>query len=203
MRQILILTFIFPAFISIAQKDLTVILQENVKYRAEMNAEFADPKTSPLEKKDIPKFDSLPFFPIDTAYYVISRLERIENGKVFEMPTTTERRPQYRLYGVAHFTLRGQDVALPVYQNLRLQKTPGYEDYLFVPFTDHTNGEETYGGGRYLDVRIPDGDELILDFNKAYNPLCAYSDRFSCPIPPKENAIQIRIPAGVQYVPHH
>jgi hypothetical protein len=80
-----------------------------------------------------------------------------------------------------------------------LTKKEGYEDFLFLPFNDYTNGNETYGGGRYLDLRIPDGSTIILDFNKAYNPYCAYTDRYSCPVPPKENSITTYIYAGVQF----
>ena len=76
--------------------------------------------------------------------------------------------------------------------------TPGYENSLFVPFTDLTNGKETYGGGRYMDVEIPEGDSIVLDFNKAYNPYCAYSTNYSCPIPPKENDLPISINAGLK-----
>ena len=74
--------------------------------------------------------------------------------------------------------------------------TPSDENSLFLPFTDQTNGKELYGGGRYMDVEIPLSDAIILDFNKAYNPYCACSDRYSCPIPPQENDLQIPILLG-------
>ena len=78
-----------------------------------------------------------------------------------------------------------------------LEKFPEYADLLFVPFKDATNGAETYGGGRYIDVKTPKGNKVILDFNLAYNPSCAYgSDRYSCPIPPKKNFLKIPIKAG-------
>jgi uncharacterized protein (DUF1684 family) len=74
-----------------------------------------------------------------------------------------------------------------------------YAKYLFLPFGDQTNAISTYGSGRFLDLTIPDGDTLIIDFNKAYNPLCAYGNpKYSCPIPPKENQIPIKIPAGMK-----
>lgn len=78
--------------------------------------------------------------------------------------------------------------------------TVQYKDYLFFPFTDTTNGNETYDGGRYIDLRIPaSGNEIIIDFNKAYNPFCAYSAGYSCPIVPAENNLDIPITVGVRY----
>ena len=73
-----------------------------------------------------------------------------------------------------------------------------FVDYLFLPFTDLTNGEATYAGGRYIDLAIPDGDTLIIDFNKSYNPYCAYNKKYSCPIVPKVNHLEIDINAGVK-----
>ena len=79
-------------------------------------------------------------------------------------------------------------------------KTRGYEDYLFLPFRDETNGKETYGGGKYIDLRIPDGNEIVIDFNQSYQPYCAYNAYdYSCPIVPEENFLPLRIEAGVMY----
>jgi uncharacterized protein (DUF1684 family) len=116
------------------------------------------------------------------------------------MPTSTARRPQYRKFGELRFVLQGQPQHLTVYQNLELMKRPGFADYLFVPFTDLSNGRGSYGGGRYLDLRIPPAGTatMLLDFNRAYNPSCAYDHRFSCPIPPAENHLEVAIPAGVK-----
>jgi uncharacterized protein (DUF1684 family) len=89
-------------------------------------------------------------------------------------------------------------VALSVYRNTRLAKIPAYADYLFLPFTDETNGRETYGGGRYIDLREADfkNGSITIDFNKAYNPYCAFAGGYSCPKPPDENQLAIAIPAG-------
>ena len=73
-----------------------------------------------------------------------------------------------------------------------------YRDYLFLPFTDNTNGEQTYTGGRYIDLSIPDGDTIVVDFNKAYNPYCAYNKKYSCPIVPSVNNLDTEIRAGVK-----
>ena len=80
-----------------------------------------------------------------------------------------------------------------------LIKSTEYKDYLFIPFTDATNGAETYEGGRYIDLTIPATDKITLDFNKAYHPYCAYTDGYNCPIPPQENHVPVRIEAGVRF----
>ena len=103
----------------------------------------------------------------------------------------------YKKYGEVVFELNGRSFKLNVYQSLRLQKSEGYEGYLFLPYTDLTNGNETYAGGRYIDLRIPSSDTLIIDFNMSYCPLCAHKHAYSCPIPPAENSLEIEIRAGV------
>jgi uncharacterized protein (DUF1684 family) len=167
-------------------------------YQQEMNAEFADSTQSPLKKADLVRFKSLDFFPINEKFAVKATFKRTKKTKKFQMPTTTTRKPWYKKYGELHFEIDGKKMQLTVYQNLDLIKKPGYEDYLFIPFTDLTSGVESYGGGRYLDFRIPKSKEIILDFNKAYNPYCAYNEKYSCPIPPAENDLQIKIEAGVK-----
>jgi uncharacterized protein (DUF1684 family) len=167
------------------------------KWQQELNESYADPEESPLEKKELKKFKSLDFFPIEENYQVVAAFMRTPNEIPFNMPTSTERLPIYVKYGIAIFTLNGKEIELAVFQNDALTLKEEYKDYLFLPFTDETNGLASYGGGRYLDIRIPEGDTLIIDFNKAYNPYCAYSGRYSCPIPPRENDIALEIKAGV------
>ena len=116
------------------------------------------------------------------------------------MKTSTDRKPKYRVYGVLKFQMNKKNLQLFVYQNLDLMKRPGYEDYLFLPFSDLTNGKESYIGGRYLDMRIPKTEKVTIDFNKAYNPYCAYNKEFSCPIVPVQNNIPLAIMAGEKYV---
>ena len=166
-------------------------------FQQTMNKKFADSTSSPLMKEDLAHFKSLDFFAINENFIVQAVFSRIE-GKNFEMKTTTDRKPMYRVYGELKFKIGGKDLKLMVYQNLDLMKKPGYEDYLFLPFSDLTNGKETYIGGRYLDMRIPKSNEVIIDFNKAYNPYCAYNYKYSCPIVPLENDLDIEIKAGVK-----
>jgi uncharacterized protein (DUF1684 family) len=106
----------------------------------------------------------------------------------------------YRKYGKLLFTLNGQPQRLTVYQSQDLMQKPGFADYIFVPFTDLSNGHGSYSGGRYIDLRMPPAGSstMTLDFNQAYNPSCAYSHAFSCPIPPPENRLSVAIPVGVQ-----
>lgn len=171
---------------------------QSVLFQKQINEEFSDPKNSPLKKKDLANFKSLSFFPIDTSLSVAAKLQRTPNERPFFMPTTTERMSQEVLYGVVSFEIHGQPFKLNVYQNLQLRETEEYRDYLFLPFSDLTNGEETYGGGRYLDLSIPEGDSIVINFNKAYNPYCAYDEKYSCPIVPKENTLDYAIKAGVK-----
>jgi uncharacterized protein (DUF1684 family) len=103
-------------------------------------------------------------------------------------------------YGVLKFRVSGRARTLAVYQadTATLKKFPEYADLLFIPFRDATNRTETYGGGRYIDIKIAAGQrEVTVDFNLAYNPNCAYGgDKWNCPIPPRENSLDIEIKAG-------
>lgn len=164
--------------------------------RLEKDSTFRHSSQSPLTEEDKAIFQGLSYFPVDPEYKIIAHLERHPDSEPFEMATTTARRPLYRHFGTAHFLLKGTELRLKVYQNLELIHREGYEDYLFIPFRDLSAPEHSYGGGRYLDVRIPENDSLEIDFNKAYNPYCAYNSRYSCPIPPPDNHLQIMISAG-------
>jgi len=188
--------------VSIGQKNYQEIIQSNTEFRAEMNAEFNDPEESPLTEEDFDTFTELPFFDIDTAFYVIAKFERAVDAEEFEMKTTTDRKPIYKLFGVASFTIKGETFKLQIFQNQKLITNEEYKNHLFLPFTDLTGGEECYSGGRFIDLQIPDGDEIVIDFNKAYNPLCAYNHKYSCPIPPAENFLHVRVAAGVKYESH-
>ena len=116
----------------------------------------------------------------------------------FNMKTTTDRLSKERVFGILTFELKGKSFELNVYQGQELMQKEGFENYLFLPFLDNTNGTFTYGGGRYIDLEIPEGDIVEIDFNSAYNPYCAYNEKFSCPIVPGENYIDIDVEAGVK-----
>jgi hypothetical protein len=187
---------LFSSVFTVAQSDYIKTLRA---HRDSVDREFANPETSILEKKDLKAFDGLPYFAIDTTFRVKAQFERIKGGEVFEMKTTTDRLPKYRPYGKLTFTLKGKPLELTVYQNIELMRNPVYRDYLFIPFTDLTNGESTYGGGRYLDLSAKALDaNTVIDFNYAYHPYCVYSKKYSCPIPPAENHLDIAVEAGVK-----
>ncbi len=179
-------------------KAPTDALAEIAEFQKKLNAEYRDPETSPLPDRYRMDFEGLDFFDPDTTYIVEARLVRTPESLPFLMPTTTDRTSRNVVYGIAHFTLNGKKRQLEVYQDEELMQQSKYRDYLFLPFTDTTNGEETYTGGRYIDLRIPDGDSIKIDFNKAYNPYCAYNKKYSCPIVPGVNALDTGVRAGVK-----
>lgn len=172
-------------------------------YRDSVDRVFADPEQSILSDADLEAFTGLPYYAYDPAFRVPARFTSAE-GETFQMKTTTSRLPEYRAVGFLSFTIDAVPCTLQVYQNIELSKKEGYEDYLFIPFTDLTNGDETYGGGRYLDIRSGDLEsDFHLDFNRCYNPYCVYSKKYSCPIPPSENHLNVAIKAGVKdFVSH-
>jgi uncharacterized protein (DUF1684 family) len=183
------LTFSFALLAQDAQREI-------LDHRKKQEAEFKSKSKSPLLPKDRRKFKHLNYYPIDLKYRVNAQFVKTETPELFKMKTTTERLPEYRKYGEVHFEIEGEPFGLEVYQSPEIMKRPGYEDYLFIPFTDLTNGHETYEVGRYLELRIPKDEKVILDFNQCYNPYCSYSPKFSCPIPPAANDLKIAIPAG-------
>ncbi|WP_100612508.1 DUF1684 domain-containing protein [Confluentibacter lentus] len=178
-------------------------IKGDTEFQRELNAEYKDASKSPLKAKDRKKFEGLDFFKFDAAYVVQARLERTPDSKWFNMRTTTSRVSKERIFGILHFELKGKPYQLNVYQGEETMKLEGMGDYLFLPFLDETNGMESYGGGRYIDLRIPKGDTIEIDFNKAYNPYCAYNDKYSCPIVPRDNYLKTRIEAGVKAFGEH
>ncbi|WP_282073519.1 DUF1684 domain-containing protein [Polaribacter atrinae] len=170
-------------------------------YQQELNASFKDASISPLKKKDLRHFKGLDFFEVDSSYIVEAKLIKTENAPTFEMATTTERKPLYKEYGKLHFTLQGKNHELTIYQSQDDLDDVKYKDYLFLPFTDDTSGEASYGGGRYMDVMTTDitaENKVILNFNNTYNPYCAYNDKYSCPLTPRKNHLDLEIKAGIK-----
>lgn len=168
-----------------------------------MNTKFADPQTSPLTEEAVKSFEALPFYPVNESFRVEAKFERYANPETIRFATTTDREPEYKVFAKLTFTLEGQEFTLDIYQNVRLVQMPQYRDYLFLPFNDLTNGAGSYGGGRYLDIRMPKGDTVVLDFNKCYNPYCAYNHKYSCPIPPDGQYVPVAIEAGVKAPEKH
>jgi len=171
--------------------------------RDTINIHFKDSTTSILGKAERKLFTAIDFYAVNDTFNIPAKFRKKWFQPTFEMPTSTSRKPIYKKYGILKFELNGQRHRLIVYQNIELSKLEDYADYLFCPFKDLTNGDETYGGGRYLDMRIGDlKADPRIDFNLCYNPYCAYNYKYSCPIPPKENHLKTRIEAGVKNYKH-
>jgi uncharacterized protein (DUF1684 family) len=138
------------------------------------------------------------FFPIEASYKINGAFEKLNDSIGFTMKTSGTITKHYFKYGTVTFSLKDTALQLFVYQSKDLMKTDQYKDYLFIPFTDLTTGDEAYGSGRYLDFTIDSikNNLLALDFNKAYNPYCAYATGFRCPIPPRENYLPVAVRAG-------
>ncbi|MFD0794884.1 DUF1684 domain-containing protein [Mucilaginibacter litoreus] len=165
------------------------------EHRKQYKADFLSDSHLPLKEADLPY---LQFYNADSTFKVMADIELLPGETVLYIPTFAGAKKEYVRFAIARFQLKGKPYQLSIYRSLALAKKPGLEDYLFLPFTDETNGNETYGGGRYLDLRatqIKDG-KLEIDFNKAYNPYCAYSDGYQCPMPPPENDVPMKIEAG-------
>ncbi len=195
MKKLLFFYIVSNACMLCAQEKQTETSKE---FQDNINAEYANREESPLTDDDFKTFKSLDFFPINDRFIIEAQFERTPNEKVFKMKTTGTRLPEYVKYGELTFKLEGKKLRLNVYQNIELSRKPGFEDYLFLPFSDLTSGKETYIGGRYIDMRIPKGKTVAIDFNKAYNPYCAYNPKYSCPLIPLENDLDVAILAGVK-----
>ncbi len=204
MKKYFFLFLLFPLVFS-SQKT-SKEESEIKKFQKELNAEYRNPKETPLRGDNFTDFKEHPFFPVDMKYRVTANFVKTENAKPFDLPTSSGKTKAYREYGKASFTLDGQPYTLTLYQSLDLIKQEKYRDYLFLPFRDATNGKETYGGGKYMDLTIPKGNTIILDFNKSYQPYCAYNAYdYNCPVVPEENRLPVEIRAGVMYknIYHH
>lgn len=145
-------------------------------------------------KIDTVKYNGLKYFDPDPMYQITARFRPSETPGFLFIPTNDNKEIRYKTYGHANFELHGKSNSLLI---LELADGSENDGNLFIPFGDETSAETTYGAGRYLDIKHNPGDKLIkLDFNLAYNPYCAYSETFSCPLPPVENLLSIPIEAG-------
>ena len=184
---------------AIAQVPDSSYAVEIAKHRQHYREEFLTEPRSPLTANDTAFLD---FYPANAAWKVEAAFNYTPDAVAFDMPTYSGRTAEYRQFGTLRFEQNGHSFVLNIYQNLRLLQMPEYKDYLFLPFKDPSNGQATYGGGRYLELRLGDIQEkaekttMILDFNKCFNPYCAYSDGYNCPVPPRENHLATLVEAG-------
>lgn len=164
-----------------------------LKERSEMEIFMKSGAGSPFSQDSI-QFEGLKFFPADIRYRIKARLKPIEGKKVVLLSTSDGKEQKYLEYAFAEFELDDIQNQLLILEVMEMGPQRGK---LFLAFSDDTSGGETYGAGRYLDVKkVPAAKSIELDFNLAYNPYCAYNDKYSCPFPPKENLLKIAIRAG-------
>ena len=152
-------------------------------------------KESPFGEEQLTTFKGLNYFPIDEKYKLEARIEILSQEEVVQLQTSTDRMPDYLRYAFVYFTIDKKEYKLTAFKSVD-SKDKEYENFLFLPFTDNNSTNDVYGGGRYVDFEIPTSKIFILDFNKAYNPYCAYNHKWSCVIPPRENALNVAINAG-------
>lgn len=166
-----------------------------LQFRQHYKNEFLTDERSPLKEADT---SYLRFYEPDARYRVHAKITLTPNAKTFDMPTASGKTKKYKQYGIATFSINDTLVKLQVLQSQKLIMEAQYKDYLFIPFQDFTNYTETYGGGRYIDLSITDIKDgwIEIDFNKCYNPWCAFGTGYSCPIPPAYNKLPIAIKAG-------
>ena len=186
-----IIGFIFYS-LSGGQSDEEYI-QVIEKSREEKNALLKSGDESPFADSS-ETFTALKYFPPDSKYRLTANLVSIDSKKVIALPTSDGKEQKYLEYAFATFSLDGIENKLLLLEVMDMGSQRGK---LFLAFADATSADETYGAGRYLDIKkVPGATSITLDFNLAYNPYCAYSDKFSCPFPPKDNIIKIAIRAG-------
>lgn len=205
------LTFLFislftsgSTYSQMNQDSIASYIKSIGDYRNGKNIKMLYTESTPLKPEQQKSFEGLKYFPPDINYVVEGQLIQEEEQEIVVMKTSTERAPEYIRFGTITFELQGKKLTLTAYQSKKLVEVNPRETSLFIPFRDGTSGQETYGGGRYVDCEIPtEGNTVLLDFNKAYNPYCAYNPRYSCVIPPEENRLEIRIEAGEKVFEEH
>ncbi|GAA4040683.1 DUF1684 domain-containing protein [Hymenobacter glaciei] len=179
--------------LSDSKPSASAYLAQLNKFRRDKNQSFRQSEESPLETAQKAQFDSLKYYPGDQAFIPHADISRNKNPDTTLLQTTDNKAEKYLKWGSVKFNIDNAPQQLQLYL-----KANGRDSTLFIPFTDLTNGHETYGGGRYLDAPIPklNESEVQLDFNRAYNPYCAYNNAYSCPVPPADNRLKVTIAAG-------
>lgn len=185
----------------VGQEEIKSEEQRVAKWIKERDAFFKNHQRSPLSTKDKKNFKGLKYYPFNDQYVFCGTIERyilhINNPKYYATFLTNKgTNKRYLRYGGFHFTLNGKQYTIEIFKSI-------LSDMLFVPFKDKTNGKETYEGGRYIDAEILADYKMVLDFNMAYHPSCAYNEKFICVLPPRENMLDIEIRAGEKLLSPH
>lgn len=197
-KNIIVIGVVVVVLISIfysiqGSQDQTAYINSIDKEREEKDRFMRENAESPFAGATA-SFKGLQYFPADIKYKVTASLEPVKDKKPVLLTTSDGKEQRYLEYAYASFELDGQRCKLLI---LEIIDMGPFRGKLFLAFGDNTSAGETYGAGRYLDVaKAPGSNSLVLDFNKAYNPYCAYSEKFSCPLPPRENLLTVAIRAG-------
>ena len=174
-------------------QDHTTYIKKVNKEREDKNHFMKTSDESPFgAARD--NFTSLKYFPVDPQFRIVAELTPIQEKNVKVLATSDSKEQRYIEYAYAEFDFNGLHNKLLI---LEIMELGPFRGKLFLAFGDETSGDETYGAGRYIDVVKTKGSQTItLDFNSAYNPYCAYADKYSCPFPPSENLLKISVLAG-------
>ena len=191
---------------TIVIKNIFLLLMLFVAYDSFSQSSYKDSMlkylTTYVQQHEIVKPEDkarMNFYEIDPAFRIVADFKPSASAAWIRFKTSGNFEKIFRVFGTASFFVNAEKFSLNIYQSQDLMTNPQYKNYLFLPFTDSTSGTETYEGGRYLDLTTADikNNKIVLDFNKAYNPYCAYvSGVYNCPVPPKENALPVAISAG-------
>lgn len=166
-----------------------------LKERTDKDLTFRSRANSPVNDEGRRTFKNLVYYEPDPEYRIKAEVEQLPQQDTLLIPMTDGSEEAYIRYAIASFQLEGQPQRLTLFK--KAKRAADEEEQLFVPFTDRTNGYDTYGGGRYLDIPFEEeAKTVVLDFNRAYSPFCAYNPDYVCPVPPKDNRLDIPIPAG-------
>ncbi len=170
-------------------------------FRAENVSYFLTADGSPFSEEFRKEFSGLSFFETNETYCVDSSFELDEQSETVDYPAFDNKTIPFRQFGTFYFEIDGKPQSLVAHQRMDLPEEK--RQWLLIMFRDLTNGDETYGGGRYIQVDLPVSPGMKIDFNRATNPYCAYEAEFTCPVPPLENWLKVRIPAGEKNYSRH
>src|SRR6267143_486678 len=179
---------VYQEMIGLESKDWVRQVQDFRKSKDEF---FATSHESPMAHGKTHSLKMLRYFPPDPKYKIQTTLHKYDSPERVSMTTSKGTRQQFHRLGFFEFDIEGTKVKLQAYRSAERESNE-----LFIPFRDGTSGKESYAAARYLDIEETADDKYVIDFNYAYNPYCAYSDDYACPLPPKENWLVMRILAG-------
>lgn len=182
-------------FMTQSESSEEAYTEEIQQFWKDRNDFFRTSKASPFVKKDV-AYQTVEYFSPNSDYKVNATLDRFSKRETLTLGNSDGTSTTYLKFATANFKINDTPCSLLILKAL------GFGNQYLLAFGDETSGDSTYGGGRYLDIAIGKSDLLTLDFNKAYNPYCAYFDDFACPLPPRENLLEVPIPAGEKNYPY-